>query len=79
MRSRGANHMIKTRLNRSGSRRITQTNPVDVEPVVPPDTMFLLQRQIGNRALNRLIGSQTFQAKLKIDQPGDKYEKEAYH
>jgi peptidoglycan hydrolase-like protein with peptidoglycan-binding domain len=36
------------------------------------ESIWYLRRTIGNRALNRLI-----QAKLKISQPGDEYEREA--
>ncbi|MCK5633444.1 MAG: hypothetical protein KAI06_00050, partial [Anaerolineales bacterium] len=34
-------------------------------------------RTIGNQAVQRLVKSGTLQAKLKIGQPGDKYEQEA--
>ena len=36
-----------------------------------------LQRTIGNQAVQRLIKSGALQAKLKIGQPGDRYEQEA--
>jgi len=39
--------------------------------------ILFLQRTIGNQAVQRLIKSGTLQAKLKIGQPGDKYEQEA--
>lgn len=41
-------------------------------PCAPVPTVFLLQRAIGNRALNRII-----QAKLTVSTPGDRYEQEA--
>jgi hypothetical protein len=41
------------------------------------DRILFLQRTIGNQAVQRLIKSGTLQAKLKIGQPGDKYEQEA--
>jgi hypothetical protein len=41
------------------------------------DRVLYLQRTIGNQAVQRLIKSGTLQAKLKIGQPGDKYEQEA--
>jgi len=43
----------------------------------PADRILFLQRTIGNQAVQRLIKSGTLQAKLKIGQPGDKYEQEA--
>ncbi len=41
------------------------------------DHIFFLQRTIGNQAVQRLFDSGVIQAKLKIGQPGDKYEQEA--
>ncbi len=43
----------------------------------PADRILFFQRTIGNQAVQRLIKSGTLQAKLKIGQPGDKYEQEA--
>ena len=43
----------------------------------PVDSILFLQRTIGNQAVQRLIKSGALQAKLKIGQPGDKYEQEA--
>jgi len=43
----------------------------------PVDQILYLQRTIGNQAVQRLIKSGALQAKLKIGQPGDKYEQEA--
>ncbi|MBW2738204.1 MAG: hypothetical protein JRE64_05000 [Deltaproteobacteria bacterium] len=43
----------------------------------PVDQVMYLQRTIGNQAVQRLIKSGTLQAKLRIGQPGDKYEQEA--
>ena len=43
----------------------------------PADRILLLQRTIGNQAVQRLIKSGTLQTKLKIGRPGDKYEQEA--
>jgi len=43
----------------------------------PADRILFLQRTIGNQAVQRLIKSGTLQAKLRIGQPGDKYEQEA--
>ena len=43
----------------------------------PADRILFLQRTIGNQAVQRLIRSGTLQEKLRIGQPGDKYEQEA--
>jgi hypothetical protein len=43
----------------------------------PVDRILFLQRTIGNQAVQRLIKSGTLQAKLRIGQPGDVYEREA--
>jgi len=43
----------------------------------PADRILFLQRTIGNLAVQQLIKSGTLQAKLRIGQPGDKYEQEA--
>jgi len=42
----------------------------------PVDQVLHLQRAIGNQAVQRLIKSGALQAKLRIGQPGDKYEQE---
>ena len=39
---------------------------------ITPQNVKIFQRAVGNRAVGRII-----QAKLKIGQPGDKYEQEA--
>jgi hypothetical protein len=41
------------------------------------DRVQFLQRTIGNQSVERMIRSGTLQAKLRIGQPGDVYEKEA--
>ena len=41
------------------------------------DRILFLQRTIGNQAVQRQLKSGTLQTKLKIGQPGDKYEQEA--
>ena len=43
----------------------------------PVEQILYLQSTIGNEAVQRLIKSGDLQAKLKIGQPGDKYEQEA--
>src|SRR5574341_1556134 len=39
--------------------------------------ILFLQRTIGNQAIQKLIKSGALKTKLKISQPGDKYEQEA--
>lgn len=41
------------------------------------DSIRFLQRTVGNQAVSRLMKSGALQAKLRIGQPGDKYEQEA--
>lgn len=43
----------------------------------PAERILFLQRTIGNEAVGRLINSGTLQSKLRISQPGDKFEQEA--
>ena len=43
----------------------------------PVDRILFLQRTAGNQAVSRLMKSKALQAKLRIGQPGDKYEQEA--
>ena len=43
----------------------------------PVDRILFLQRTAGNQAVSRLMKSRALQAKLRIGQPGDKYEQEA--
>jgi hypothetical protein len=45
--------------------------------VSPVDCILFLQKNAGKKAVSRLIKSGTLQAKLRIGQPGDKYEHEA--
>ncbi len=47
--------------------------PLPVHPVLQ------LQGLIGNQAVGRLLGASRIQAKLRINQPGDIYEREADH
>jgi hypothetical protein len=41
------------------------------------DQIYSLQRTVGNRQVQRLLRSGVFQAKLKVNEPGDIYEQEA--
>ena len=43
----------------------------------PVESIMLLQRTLGNQAVQELFASGALQAKLKISQPNDKYEQEA--
>jgi len=43
----------------------------------PINHILHFRRTIGNKAVQRLFKSGVIQAKLKIGQPGDKYEQEA--
>lgn len=46
-------------------------------PSLPAHSLLVFQRSAGNRAVQRLIGSDYFQAKLTVSTPGDPYEREA--
>ena len=67
----------KPEVNRdnSDSRMRRTDHPQSVNPSV--DRILFLQRTVGNQAVERLIKSGALQAKLRIGQPGDKYEQEA--
>ncbi len=43
----------------------------------PVDRILFLQRTIGNQAVGKLISSGALQTKLRVNEPGDIYEKEA--
>ena len=43
----------------------------------PVEQILFLQRTAGNQAVQALVRSGALQAKLRIGQPGDKYEQEA--
>lgn len=55
----------------------TQTSDHSLSASFSVNRLLFLQRTIGNQAFGRLIKSGALQAKLKIGQPGDKYEREA--
>lgn len=59
--------------NRASQKKTEVSQVVDS----PAEQILFLQRTIGNRAVERLIRSGVLQAKLRISQPGDKYEQEA--
>lgn len=43
----------------------------------PAHPILALQQSIGNQAVGGLLGSSAIQAKLRVNQPGDKFEREA--
>ena len=45
--------------------------------VHPIDQIAFLQRTVGNRGMGQLLRSRIIQAKLKVNKPGDVYEREA--
>ncbi len=67
----------KPEVNRDNSDlRMRKTDhPRSVNPSV--NRILFLQRTVGNQAVQRLMKSKALQAKLRIGQPGDKYEQEA--
>ena len=64
-------------VKRSNSSLRIQRKKVSKQLKSPADRILFLQRTIGNQAVQRLIKSMALQAKLKIGQPGDKYEQKA--
>jgi len=65
--------------NSRKEKSVSQANKTELSQHVnsPIDHILHLQRTIGNQAVGRLFKSSVIQAKLKIGQPGDKYEQEA--
>ena len=57
----------------------SQANKANLSPIrsTPVDQISFLQRTVGNRGVERLLKSGLIQAKLKVNEPGDIYEKEA--
>jgi len=43
----------------------------------PDNDILMLQKRVGNQAVQRLVNSRIIQAKLTVGQPNDKYEQEA--
>ncbi len=71
-----ATRQSKTGEKDSSAPRGHKTNPS--RPARSPvDQISLLQRTIGNRAVERLLKSGVVQAKLKVNEPRDIYEQEA--
>lgn len=58
---------------------ISHANRTNTIPALHPgvDSVMMLQRTIGNRAVGTLLHSGMMQTKLKIGMPGDKYEQQA--
>ena len=71
-------HSIKTpEVKRENSASKTRAMDYSQSMSSPVGQILSLQRTIGNQAVQRLIKSGALQTKLKIGQPGDKYEQEA--
>ena len=66
----------KPTVKRSNSALRIQRNKSSQQLKSPADRILFLQQTIGNQAVQRLIKSRTLQAKLRIGQPGDRYEQE---
>ena len=64
---------VKQSNSNSRVRRTKRLQSMDT----PVDRILFLQRTAGNQAVSRLMRSGALQAKLRIGQPGDKYEQEA--
>ncbi|OEU63494.1 MAG: hypothetical protein BA867_05000 [Desulfobacterales bacterium S5133MH16] len=64
---------VKQSNSNSRVRRTKRLQSMDT----PVDRILYLQRTAGNQAVSRLMKSGALQAKLRIGQPGDKYEQEA--
>ena len=76
--SAGARAWTKTHESRKGN------SPFHVDRVnfpalarSPIDQIAFLQTTIGNRGMGQLLRSRIIQAKLKVNKPGDVYEREA--
>lgn len=63
--------------NQNLASQILRKNEISQSMNSPIDRVLFLQKTIGNQAVQRLIKSGAFQAKLRIGQPGDVYEQEA--
>jgi len=68
-----ANKPLSTKENSASNKQKTgfRSQSSDV------DQILFLQKTIGNQAVQRIVKSGALQAKLRIGQPGDKYEQEA--
>ncbi|KAF5424757.1 hypothetical protein C5S42_12550 [Candidatus Methanomarinus sp.] len=60
----------------SSNSRVRRTERLQLM-ISPVDRILYLQRTVGNQAVSRLMKSGALQVKLRIGQPGDKYEQEA--
>lgn len=61
----------------SGERNIQRVNPAQPHVVRSDDPVYRLS--FGNQAAQRLLSSRSFQTKMTVSQPGDRYEQEADH
>jgi hypothetical protein len=80
------NGKVGDRVNRAAKRSgakeeeavLRGRRPEPLEPLNSPfENLFFLQRAIGNQAVQRLFRSGALQAKMKIGQPNDIFEREA--
>jgi hypothetical protein len=76
--STGARAWVKPHESTKGTSP-SRANRVNVPALAcsPIDQIAFLQATIGNRGMGRLLGSRIIQAKLKVNKPGDVYEREA--
>jgi hypothetical protein len=76
--STGARAWVKPHESTKGTSP-SQVNRINVPALArsPIDQITFLQTTIGNRGMGRLLGSRMMQAKLKVNKPGDVYEREA--
>jgi Domain of unknown function (DUF4157) len=76
--STGARAWVKPHESTKGTSP-SRANRVNVPALAcsPIDQIAFLQTTIGNRGMGRLLGSRIIQAKLKVNKPGDVYEREA--
>jgi hypothetical protein len=70
--------LFTTRESKTGNFAAQRSKPPISRRVSSPvDQISLLQRTVGNRAVERLLRFGLIQAKLKVSEPGDSYEQEA--
>lgn len=70
-------HAPKTSPQKATSTSKAQSYSATSPDISPLSQIVILQRTIGNQAVQGLFASGRIQAKLKIGQPNDKYEQQA--
>jgi hypothetical protein len=68
---------LKSKSGPSSLEKKPQAEAISTRPVDLPSPLTILQRNLGNEAMQRLSDSGVIQTKLAIRQPGDPYEQEA--